>query len=283
MSFKQDNYFVLREEEFLHEDKALYSHHNNLNLPIDYYYFDFFKTLLIDSGPIEYLDFLRFQIDNSVNEQGLVNVIREEFLEIIKYVNDTSVNIEIGTVMTEIMTNTNSKKLFKVYGSETLFDPELINSRYYFSKFIKCNKDKVKLRISEIDKFLDINYNVDYLKSINDRSNFVIKDNAFPFVFTDYGYNLFLYIIFKFEKKINISFYSYLYHYFNIVSENEVKSRLFVSNKPGRYIKFIKDNYNSNFTQLLPGTQLKQKELNITFKYIEKSLINLIQMNKIVK
>jgi len=150
------DYFILKNGKHSNSEYALrdYSVYNR-SLTIDFYYYKFYYKLFIEYSGLEYLDFLKFQIENSEYGYRLVTFLKEDFLKI-KNICKTNDKVEYQHVIHDIMKKTNSDELFSYYGQQMLMDPELLYSGYYFEKFIISNKDIVKLRIKEINKQLKI-------------------------------------------------------------------------------------------------------------------------------
>ena len=150
------DYFILRNAQYSDEEYALEDHSRfRKNLTVDFYYYNFYHKLFIEYSGLEYLEFLKFQMENSEYGYGLVAFLKEDLIRI-KEISKTEEKIEFQDVIAEIMKKTNSKKLFAYYGQEILIDPELKYSKYYFEKFVISNKEVVKLRIKELSKLLKV-------------------------------------------------------------------------------------------------------------------------------
>ena len=155
------DYFILKEGKFINEEYAIrdYSKYPR-KLTVDFYYNLFFYKLLFEYPGIEYLEFLKFQIENSELKYGFVTFLKEEFVNI-KNLCNTEDHVNLTDIVNEIMKETKSEKLFPIYGEQLLMDPELQYSNKYFSKFIVSNKEIVSLRVKEINKLLK-KYSEDY-------------------------------------------------------------------------------------------------------------------------
>lgn len=95
--------------------------------------------------------------------------------------------------------------------------------------------------------------------------------NDFPSLFSDYGFNLFYYIVFEYDDNKTPSFYSYLYYYLSVELFTREYKELLTVNKPAKYIKFVNQYCNAGLkSKIIDGTINKREEFYDVFGEYEK-------------